>query len=47
VKDPSKELLRIYTIPEDAFESNYAEEPLEDVAPPLTLAAPAKEEKDE
>lgn len=28
VKDPNKELLRLYAVPEDAFESNYAEEPV-------------------
>jgi translation initiation factor 3 subunit D len=28
VKDPNKELLRLYAVPEDAFETNYVEEPL-------------------
>jgi len=28
VKDPNKELLRLYAVPEDAFETNYTEEPL-------------------
>jgi translation initiation factor 3 subunit D len=29
VKDPNKELLRLYAVPEDAFESNYANEDVE------------------
>jgi translation initiation factor 3 subunit D len=28
VKDPNKDLLRLYAVPEDAFETNYVEEPL-------------------
>lgn len=28
VKDPNKDLLRLYGVPEDAFETNYTEEPL-------------------
>lgn len=28
VKDPNKELIRLYAIPEDAFETNYVDEPL-------------------
>jgi translation initiation factor 3 subunit D len=46
VKDPNKELLRLYSIPEDAFESNYAEEPLPEILEvPTTLpAARAAEE---
>lgn len=28
VKDPNKDLLRLYAVPEDAFETNYTEEPL-------------------
>lgn len=46
VKDPNKELLRLYAIPDDAFESNYAEEPLpeEEVPTPLPVAAPAAED---
>jgi hypothetical protein len=47
VKDPSKELLRLYAIPDDAFESNYAEEPLEELALAPPPAAPAKDDKDE
>ncbi len=47
MKDPSKELLRLYAIPDDAFESNYAEEPLEELALAPPPAAPAKDDKDE
>ncbi|KAK9826613.1 hypothetical protein WJX74_005621 [Apatococcus lobatus] len=28
VKDPNKQLMRLYTVPDDAFETNYTEEPL-------------------
>ncbi|CAK0760799.1 hypothetical protein CVIRNUC_002801 [Coccomyxa viridis] len=28
VKDPNKQLLRLYSVPEDAFQENYTEEPL-------------------
>lgn len=49
LKDPNKELLRLYAIPDDAFETNYTEEPLpeaqEDVpAQPMPVKA---EEKDD
>lgn len=30
VKDPNKELLRLYAIPDDAFETNYTEEPMQE-----------------
>jgi len=48
VKDPNKELLRLYAVPEDAFETNYTEEPLEDEdavpADKTTLLRPAADE---
>lgn len=28
VKDPNKQLLRLYSVPEDAFQENYTEEPI-------------------
>ena len=48
VKDPNKELLRLYAVPEDAFETNYTEEPLEEEdavpADKTTLLRPAADE---
>ncbi|BDA42750.1 Eukaryotic translation initiation factor 3 subunit D [Coccomyxa sp. Obi] len=31
VKDPNKQLLRLYSVPEDAFQENYSEEPIPEV----------------
>lgn len=48
VKDPNKDLLRLYAVPEDAFETNYTEEPVEDEdavpAEKTTLLRPAADE---
>jgi translation initiation factor 3 subunit D len=49
VKDPNKELLRLYAVPEDAFETNYTEEAVvdEDAVPAdseLPAGAAAAEE---
>lgn len=41
VKDPNKDLLRLYAVPEDAFETNYVEEPLADADEVPADAAPA------
>ncbi|KAF6253322.1 eukaryotic translation initiation factor 3, subunit 7 [Scenedesmus sp. NREL 46B-D3] len=41
VKDPNKDLLRLYAVPEDAFETNYVEEPLADPDEVPADAAPA------
>jgi translation initiation factor 3 subunit D len=49
VKDPNKELLRLYAVPEDAFETNYTEEPLAeaDEVPADSLPTVAEEGGDE
>ncbi len=52
VKEPNKPLMRLYEVPEDAFETNYSEEPLPgtEEAPEELLASPTKtavEDKDE
>ncbi|KAF8066359.1 EIF3D [Scenedesmus sp. PABB004] len=48
VKDPNKELLRLYAVPEDAFETNYVEEPLADADEvPAEAPAAADEAADE
>lgn len=47
VKDPNKELLRLYAVPEDAFETNYVEEPLADADEVPADAAPAAAAADE
>lgn len=39
VKDPNKQLLRLYSVPEDAFQENYSEEPI-----PETEDVPVAEE---
>lgn len=46
VKDPNKHLLRLYEIPEDAFKTDYSEEPMvtTDEAPPPEAPKKAKEE---
>jgi translation initiation factor 3 subunit D len=31
VKDPNKPIIRLYAVPTDAFENDYAEEPLPEV----------------
>jgi translation initiation factor 3 subunit D len=41
VKDPNKDLLRLYAVPEDAFETNYVEEPLADADEVPADAAPS------
>lgn len=40
VKDPNKDLLRLYGVPDDAFDTHYAEEPAEpaEAAPADTRA---------
>jgi translation initiation factor 3 subunit D len=45
VKDPNKPIIRLYAVPTDAFENDYAEEPLpeDEQAPP----PPETEEKTE
>lgn len=49
MKDPNKELLRLYAVPEDAFETNYTEEPLAeaDEVPADSLPTVAEEGGDE
>lgn len=51
VKDPNKELLRLYAVPDDAFETNYVEEPLaendEVPAAPAAVRPAADEAADE
>eukprot|EP00879_Flechtneria_rotunda_P015744 GHRR01016466.1.p2 GENE.GHRR01016466.1~~GHRR01016466.1.p2 ORF type:complete len:303 (+),score=122.53 GHRR01016466.1:683-1591(+) len=52
IKDPNKDLLRLYAVPEDAFETNYVEEPLADndevpADDAVPTAAPAEEAADE
>jgi len=46
VKDPNKQLLRLYEIPEDAFKTDYSEEPMvsTDEAPPPQAPQRAKED---
>lgn len=50
VKDPNKELLRLYAIPDDAFETNYVDEPLPEPSEPVAepkVVKPADEAVDE
>ena len=42
VKDPNKQLLRLYSIPEDAFQENYSEEPIEQAEEAVNADEPAK-----
>ncbi|KAK9817128.1 hypothetical protein WJX72_009970 [[Myrmecia] bisecta] len=48
VKDPNKQLMRLYEVPEDAFLENYTEEPLpeNEEAPEAPADAPIKEQED-
>ncbi len=42
VKDPNKQLLRLYSVPEDAFQENYSEEPIPDAEEAPIADEPAK-----
>lgn len=42
VKDPNKQLLRLYSVPEDAFQENYSEEPIPEVEDVAVAEEPPK-----
>lgn len=42
VKDPNKQLLRLYSVPEDAFQENYSEEPIPESEVEVAPEEPAK-----
>uniref|UniRef100_A0A061QVG9 Eukaryotic translation initiation factor 3 subunit D n=1 Tax=Tetraselmis sp. GSL018 TaxID=582737 RepID=A0A061QVG9_9CHLO len=47
LKDPNKQLLRIYEVPEDAFKTDYTEEPMVETEEALPPEAPAKGKEEE